>query len=842
MSVKISFQNRVLRSFFFSVKNPFGLLILFSIVPSLLLYASIASAGLSGSASLNYTAYGGTASAIVPCGEKVKSAATGLMVIPPDDAVCTRNEDGSTSIANGHERNKMSSNSLVQNYSLLYASSGPLYNNRVGFYDVSLGYNWTAIDTTFKTSTPNRTTVDESANYNETRGHLLYRGEITLDPKEVPIRLNAYSRDMSYNTVNRSSGRLTSHFDSIFGYRDEATGINDGMHIENGVTLIAGVKNGMTNGYNEILRHFPMILIDFKDVVNKDPLAANPIDDRFTRLAFVSLNKKDNWFHYRHTIYEDYRPKSYNPLTGALLYDPAINNYVINEVQLGTVDQTMVRRWIDFSNWIKVSTDIQFTKLEKNDQANPIEEVNLNLFVTGERQYWNARTFTTFNRLKDDKDLLSYQANLPLYVSGVVSRDTSWNARASFRNNHDINLNPNPPDSVGGVTSKFIDSVAGYRVDTFKNSLFTLSQNLDIESSQTKTSQTSSSDFLTLSGGLETTSTPLLARNLSLGASYNIKDSTTSSSSASSSDFLEQNITLHSLYSPTNTLRFNLGETSTFTKGTNIPFSGTTKDGQTQLSQYYNPRAQISNDIGNKTYHSVTTFAVSWTPKPRLSAYFTVTEDIFKTPIIGVSSVTDAFFTASFTNDKWSVSDTLKYTRGSRETLDDNASTITNGALIKYVHSRNLDASASASYSSSHYSHNPNITLDSSNANVSYNSKHFTLEQRANYNYFTKSGISRKLFEVNETLKYEDGTEVIGISYNKSLLLGVKYYPIRQLTLAAGAGYSYSDKFGVYTAVWNASAMANFRLLQVSLDYVHGKRVYDNAIEDKFSGNVRRSF
>ena len=535
----------------------------------------------------------------------------------------------------------------------------------------------------------------------------------------------------------------------------------------------------------------------------------SPVDNRLSRLAFVSLNKKDNWFHYRHTLYEDYLNNS--------------NNYVENEFQLGTVDQYMARRWVDFSNWLKVSTDMQLSKRKSNYQANPIEEINLNMFVAAERKNWNARTFTTFNRYKDEKEKLTYQTTLPLYVSGVVSQDISWNARTSFRDNHDIAFRDNNDVEVLGTSSKFTNMLVGYRVDAFKRAPFTLSQGFDVESSKTNIS-----DFVTLSTGLETTSTPRYSRIVTLAASYNIKNSTTSTAMASTSDFLEQRLDLRGVYVPTNTLRFEVRQSNTFTKGNLTPFSGTTRNSGTQLSQYVNPRSISAAEVGSESYNSLSTLMVSWNPKPRLNTYLTLSEDIYKTAALGVSAVTEVLSGVSYTNDAWSVNDTLRYTHGSRVIIDDNADSISNSASLRYIHSRNLDASAGASYSASY-----------SKGETFYDT---SFEQRVNYNYFTKTGIARKLLEFNETLTYLDGTANSSRTFNKSLMLGFKYYPISRLTLAGGAGYSYVKLISDYTLVWYASAAANFRLLQASLDFVHGTRKLDGARENKFTGNIRKSF
>jgi hypothetical protein len=718
----------------------------------LLLFAPSAMARLSGEASLDYTSYDWRAS---------------------------------------NSRN-LSYNSLTQNYSLLYSTKGQLKNARIGAYDLSLGYNWTSLDTTVKSST------QSPENYKASRGHILFKGEVTIDPKEVPLKLNIYSRDMNRNVFSTSYARNTQGYDPIFGYGTPATGINNGIHIESGATLIAGVKNGMTNGYNEILRHFPMILVDYKDVINRDMRADNQVNDRLSRLAFVSLNKKDNWFHYRHTQYSDYLN--------------SMNNYTENEIQLGTVDQQMARRWIDFSNWLSVSTDLQFSKRKSNYQTNPIEDINLNLFATAERQSWNARTFSTFNRHRDENSRLSYQTTLPLYVSGIFSKDVSWNARTSLRDNNDID--------ILGVRSSFTSALAGYRVDAFKQSHFTLSQGFDVESTKSN-----NSDLLMLSGSIETTSTPFFSRTVSFGASYNVRNSILSKGNQSSSDFFEQRIALYGGYTPINTLRFNLRQNNTITKGNNVQLNTNVRDSSTLLPQYVGPENLSSTATGSESYNSVTTFSVAWNPRPRLNTSLTLIEDIYRSDVVNLSTRSEVHSDISYTSDSWSFTDTFRYNRGDRNTLDNNADTVSNTATARYVHSRNLDASASASYSEI-YSDRALV------ASAVY-------EQRANYYFLTNTGVLRRLLEFNEILRYASGN---GNDLGKSLSLGLRYYPIRQLTLAGGVGYSYANTIRDYTLVWNASVVANFRLLQASFDYVSGIRKLDGVRENKLTGSIRRSF
>lgn len=734
------------------------------------LLSSDAVAKLSGDASLTYSLYDGSAD--------------------------VRRPDGSIS------RNSMSSNSFVQNYSLLYTSSGPVYNSRVGVYDVALGYNWTALDTTFRSS------AQQSESYNETRGHLMYKGEVLIDPKEVPFRLNAFSRDMSRNSVSTSTGSLPQAFPSILGLREQATGINDGLHIETGATLVAGVKNGMTNGYNEILRHFPMILIDYKDTINRDLRATNPIDDHLSRLAFVSLNKKDNWFHYRHTFYED----NLN----------LINNYVEDEIQLGTVDQYMARRWIDFSNWLKVSTDMLISKRKSNLQETSVEDIRLNLFVTAERSSWNARTFTTFDRMRDDKGGISYQSTIPLYASGVVSQDLSWNARTSFRSNKDV--------AVNGVGSHFLNEMAGYRVEALKRSAFTLSQNMDVEASQADSMR-----FLTIAAGLETASTPRFSQSVTLGAAYNVTGYFTSTESISSSTFFDQRLSLRGSYVSSNTLRFDARQTSNYTKGNLVPFSGNTDNSQTFLGQYVSPGSLSPDKLGSESITSITSLSATWSPKPRLTTNITLNEDLYKSESQSATALTEVLASITYTSDTWSATDRLRFLNGNRDTFETSSNTVSNDTMVRYIHSRSFDAAANVSY-----------IVTSSKEGTSSN---VLAGQRATYSYFTKTGVARKILEFNETLAFADGPRDSSTELTKSIILGMKYYPISQLTLASGIGYSFNNPFKLvspernnYSLVWNASVAANFRLLQASVDYVHGIRKSDGARESKVTGNVRKAF
>lgn len=713
-------------------------------------------------------------------------------------------------------KNHLSANSFTQDYSLLYSSRGNVYNSRLGKYSVSLGYNWSAVNAH---STSSRGDADVSTN----RGHILYSGEIQIDPKELPIRLTAYSRDLIRNTFTNSDSAIVNNVFSgnggqLFSSPNLATGINDGLHIESGATLIAGVKNGMTNGYNEILRHFPMIMLDYKDQINRDLRSDSPVDTRLSRLAFVSLNKKDNWFHYRYTTYKDNINSN--------------NDYSERQFQLGTVDEHLARRWIDFSNWLQVSADLQLTKRINNNLSENYEETDLNLFFQARRRSWEARSYNNFNRYREDNGKLTSRTTAPLNVFGIINPEVSWSTRALYKETH---------DNAGAHLENLL---AGYRVDGFKRSLFTLSHNFDVESAVSE-----SSELMVLSGGLETTSSTSFSRKISIAASYTIKNSA-QKKYQTDTNFLEQKLALRTSYAPTNQLRFNLSQTNDFTSGDNTDFTSAVRDSNTALPQYIAPRFGSTNNPGASSYRSVSSLSVAWNPLPRLNLGLMVSEDIYSSENYGDSNITTVSANVGYESAALRFSNVLSYTDGS-VLIGNHTSSFSNVATFMYRYNRNLDTRVLLSYSR--------------NIDGSIKSDSFDAEQRLDYVHFSKNGLSGRLFEVNEMLTYSNSPNLattqfstIGVSNqfsstnnsayagsNKSrasLTLGFKYYPIRSLTLSAGARYQFDNQISNYSLLWYSSVATNFRLFQASLDYYQGKRQSDGLVEKKFTANVKKTF
>lgn len=700
--------------------------------------------------------------------------------------------------AKNNSGNHLSAHSLTQRYSLLYQTEGKIVDGRLGKYNLSLGYDWSTFDTKISSTTG-------SDNPSASRGHILYQGEVLIDPKEIPLRLTAYSRDMNRNVFTQDSSNLLGSLQgsSLLGSPQLPTGVMNGIHIDSGATLVMGVKNGMTNGYNELLRHFPMLMLDYRDSINRDLSSSFPVNNRSSRLAFVSLNKKDNWFHYRLLSYEDY----INP----------DNNYKESQIQLGTVDQTMQRRWIDFSNWLMISADGQLTKRMNATTADNFTEFDLNLFGIARREMWEARSFNNFNRYKEENGKITYRTAVPVYVNGSLNADTSWNTRFSYNENHDNRNN------------QFTDVSSGYRIETFKRAPFTLSQQLDIEKASTNTAE-----LFIISAALETTSTARFSRTVGLGATYNIRNYSNDTNS-SKSNFLDQTISANATYSPSSQTRMSLRQTNRMTSGTSQYVSSTVEGVGIVTPQYVNPRNN-SLDGNSSSYQSITDLSFDWNPLPRLNMSLAINEDIYIPQNAPRSYKTNFVHSTDYSGTNF------KLTTRNTFTVDDsgpdnNSYSLISANTAQYTFNRNLDASVRISYFKGIGNSDETDTLD--------------MQQSLNYNYYKSNGVTRKLFDISETFDHTEGrttttvnniTRVSNKTRTSALSLGARYYPLRQLVVAAGSKYSFFNSISDYTLTYYASLGVNFRLFQASLDYAYGTARSDGRIEKKFTANFKKTF
>lgn len=706
---------------------------------------------------------------------------------------------------------------FTQRYSVLYGTGGKLVNGRLGNYNLSIGYEWLAMDYGSKRSgTP---TENSAAN----NGHFLYSGELLLDPKEVPFRLKIYSQDLDRSTfaVDTTSGLMNVNPGGVIASSSQnstvipasrlveiplhaVAGVERNSSNTLGATLVMGVKNGMTNGYNEFLRHLPMLMLDFRDETRKSNSSTYPVDSHLTRLAFVSLNKKDNWFHYRYVTYNDNLDRT--------------NNYNETQFQLGTVDHMLQRRWIDFTNWVRVSVDGQLTKRDNAKTDDNFEEFNLNFFATARRQYWEMRAFNTFTRLNEvNRDKITYTTSLPLYLSGTLSPATTWNVYTKYNDNHT-------------VKGEYIRTASSsYNIDAFRTSSFTLSQGLSLEHVAT------SGEYNTLvaSGRLATSSTQHYSRNSALSAAYVITNFRYNNDT-NPTNYLEQKLSGSANYNLTNQLRLAAAQSLRHTIGKSKSMDSEMAGGVINTAAF--TQAEGNSASADSYIQSITEISAVWTPRPRFNLGLYLSEDISGPTNYAKDTKTGVKGTIGY------ASKDVRYFGDiacgvSSIANEGTQSTISSTHSVSYIFSRSLDARAGFSFYSER----------SSTRRYSL----FNVDQALNYSFYTANGIVRKLFEINQSFASIDGVlnnSVDNGSYmsatrrTNTLLIGAKYYPMRVMMIAGGARYSFVSSGEDAVLNFYGSLSLNFKLLDATIEYTYGKTKADSGTEKRLTANMRKRF
>lgn len=721
------------------------------------------------------------------------------IVLLPSEASCRLSGEADLGYADyessGTDRN-YSGNSFTQRYSLLYDAAGTLAGGRLGKYDVGLGFEWLKFNTTEKQGD------SPSRRINEDRAHLNYRGDLILNPKELPLKLRLYSQDPNRSVF--SSGVIDSEQVSTFGgytpvTTNITTGIDNGIHVTSGATLVMGVKNGMTNGYNEVLRHFPMLMLDYRDEINRDLNRLYPVNTRLSRLAFVSLNKKDNWFHYRYVTYDD-------KIDGT-------NNYKESQFQLGTVDNGLQRRWVDFTNWLNVSVDGQFTQRKYVRFQEDYDEMSINLFAKARRQTWELRTFNNFTRLDEiNLDRITYMTTLPAYASGTISPTAGWSAYAKYDSN---------TMTTGGY---FKTITGGYSVDTFRKSPFTLTHGLTAE----QVSISSNSDTLILTGNIGTSSTRLFSDNLSLKARYDIRNYHTDSGGNGTNNFLDQEIKTMARYTPINQVRIIAQQDLRHTDGSSPSLASPVIGTAINSSIYQGPGSDGGN-TGGSTFESTTNLRVEWTAAPRLNFNLSGTESIYVPEHGERDTASKLSAMADYNGKNLKIFSNSVYATGEINS-GDSLSTFTSTNDASVIFSRSLDAKFNLTYVKTFGTNSPRAV--------------FSAAQSLNYRYRAGSGFARDLFEINESFTYaeEVTTGVNTKSRHNTAMLGAKYFPLRQLMIAGGAKYFFENNGENAALNYYGTVAMNFRLLTASIDYAYGKNKADGRVEKRLSANLKKRF
>lgn len=305
--------------------------------------------------------------------------------------------------------------SFYQQYSVTFERRGLLYDGRIGAYTLMAGYEINVIDPTLVRNGVRDAEVDDI-----TTSKPVYTGSLVLAPGGLPFRLTLFAGDTKRSSFRANNdyalfntgyqNRLGSSTSGHLILPDILNDLSNGTSRTLGATLLVGIRNGSYLGsYRDSLSQLPRLLVDFKQEDVKDlHNSFSQTNYRIRNLAFVSLNKKDNWVHLRMKDFTDF-------------LDPR-NDTRTQQVMIGTVDHVLARQWINLTNWIKLSGDLSYT-VEKKVDTDQTGTYTINMMSILQRQNIVSSLFSRFSRENNGSTIIS-ETDIPLHVVINFSRDT----------------------------------------------------------------------------------------------------------------------------------------------------------------------------------------------------------------------------------------------------------------------------------------------------------------------------------------------------------------------------------------------------------------------------------
>ncbi len=695
---------------------------------------------------------------------------------------------------------------FAQRYSVFYTTGARLANGRAGSYQVALGYEWNGLD-----SEVNGENVDIET------GKILYRGRLELRPGGLPVALTLFSEDMQVSRWDDSSrpSSATAPIRTAEVFREDRLGIitnlYNGQRIRSGGTLLLGVANGNFSGdYRDIFTSMPMLFVDYSEDYVKDTESLSPQHYRLRNLALASLNKRDNWLHYRITDYEDY-----------INSDEDLEE---RQWLLGTVDHTNRRRWINLTNWISVSADTSFTETLKESEGPEPREIYLtNLFARLERNDWRGSTFTNYRRDKDVNHLqLEEEIEIPLYLSGSPSPDTDWRLRLlenKWRRYNDYG------STVGDADRDDKNTVyASGQIDLLKRRPWNLRTLAEVESKRGY-----QGDGEAARVGLEYFDSPTHRARWQrfVGASAAWFTGT----SATQGDVDYQEFTLDGRVETEVTARLRVGARQGFLYGTGAMdragFDYLLPRGDTPLSYGAGGTDLLDGD----TFRSESLLFAELRGPGRLTNRF---EAGFEYRETSESPSEEEFFlrhNLTYSGRAWSASwnNTAVFGEDHRLIAGSAGSDLTEQG-----------AEADVSYRSrGNVSYSPGRAFEIRGfgeyawASGAEDVSQWRLREEARYSFFTANGALRRIFEVRQELDYSNLSTASGDDQDELVFrLFNRFYPTRILEM--GADFKYfliSDQTSTYNVTLLSAV--NFQKLKCFLEYSYGVADNSNGILDQ---------
>lgn len=670
--------------------------------------------------------------------------------------------------------------SFLQTYSLLYESNHLINGGRAGEWNISLGYQWSSLsnslngeDETFKA------------------GKVLYKGDLLFAPGGLPLRVYMYSRDMNVAAPVLGSG---AQLVDTTVYRD----LNgSGEHYETGITMWAGIKNGSYLGqYREMLSQLPKLLMDYRETYVRDLDGLDQSHWRMRDLAFVSLNKKDNWFHYRASEYTD-------------MLNPG-SDYERRTYLLGTVDHTMKRQWINLTNWIQLSVD---GSLEQSASASDRDEdtYQLNLFTKFRRKEWQAQNFSSFERSLDEAGKQEKNFIFPLFASGQLDPRNKW--RMSLIQSSEEKMYASQP-----TINEYL-LFTNYQLETVRQSGKIQTSTLAFDVKRGSLQDNGQAAQFDLEFRTDNRRDLLTDWRAGYGAGW-------FNSTETGDNYVEQKMEFSLTHRPSKDLR--IGGNQLLVMGSGNYDAYSTEYLRPALSGSTRSSNFADYDVSGNPWRSKTDLYLEFTANSRWNhRLFSLYDYISRDP------ESESLFELGYKlryNDREKVAQfEALYQSGDDLALPTYASEI--GSLPSFVGTpeKSFSGSGSLSYAPVRsWSTKGKAGFlwaegDRGSAGV------FALEQRVQYNLFASSGLRRKLMVFEEELYYERFLRVDNETYQGDapwyvrLRLASTFFLHRYLTLGARAEYRYYGESDANVMDYSLSAQIPFEKLSVQVQYAYGQ-------------------
>jgi len=693
---------------------------------------------------------------------------------------------------------------FTQLYSLLYEKSGLLSGGRAGKYDLGLGAQWSSVDSSF-----------DGQNIDSDELKLLYRGDLLLAPGGLPFNLHLYSHDMRQPSWEIGSQGLD--YDIIDPFM--ISGMYGGQHVQTGATLMVGIRNGSYLGkYREILSQVPRLLIDYREDYVRDVDNDTPQHYRTRNLAFVSLNKKDNWFHYRVYDYTD--------------FEDELESYQETTYMLGTVDHAMTRQWINFTNWIKVSTDASYlTSTRDNFGDMPERTYNYNLFAVAARRDWRASAFTTFSRVTDGTSV-EKNIEVPLFFQHEVSKDTAYRMRLIAERETEVRYDRSPRRNEGNVY--FAASA-----DLNRTRAHQLTPRFEAE---WKTG--TEGKGYGVSTGFEYFTNRAHRPPADWYTAYTLTRLDGTANDGADVEYWENQLLGRIEGMPTNSLRTGIEQRVVFGSGTT----------DTSVTRYINIVGDTSlvNSYSNRVRRdgSLLRSTTSWFADHRATRALSNRFEI----------IYDYLSTDDGNDDQVVLRHNLRYDRRTFLARMRNELAYGDGLSATDIGRRDFSDVSVVSTPDTTFTHSTSLSYSPGRiweARVDFDyyrqsgdgrsTQQVIATQEYRYSFFRNSGAIRKIMELREEIEYEKNIAANGDNQSMySLLLGAELYPTYSTLLGLRGRYRVYQPEDFDEYLCTLTAGVNFAKFMVSFDYSYGIRTAYNdeakRNEHRWEVKVRKTF